>query len=193
MRFSRRISATVRSGWATYQPSAVIWCLTIQSFTSGLRMPGQPSNAENDDVQFVGNLRREVVDVGVPVAVEGRGEEHPRVVVEEHEAHVVEGADLLPSAEGCRPATAVTRAAAGRRRARTGRSWSAQRPSRDGRRSGRRFPSSMPAPPAPATSALGARSPAPLSPSRAHRHKAPATAGSFARRSDPGRCPSVQA
>ena len=26
--FSRWISATVRSGWATYQPSAVIWCFT---------------------------------------------------------------------------------------------------------------------------------------------------------------------
>ena len=34
--FSRPVSATVRFGWATYQPSAVIWCLTIQSFTSGL-------------------------------------------------------------------------------------------------------------------------------------------------------------
>src|SRR5215510_16200322 len=41
MRFTWEMSRTVRSGWATYQPSAVIWCLTIQSFTLGLRIPGQ--------------------------------------------------------------------------------------------------------------------------------------------------------
>ena len=43
----------------------------------------------------IGNLRREVVDIGVPLAVIGRGEEKLRVVVEEHEAHVVDGADLV--------------------------------------------------------------------------------------------------
>src|SRR6185295_7069703 len=44
-RFSRWMSRTVRSGWATYQPTAGIWCETIQSFTLGLRIPGQPSQA----------------------------------------------------------------------------------------------------------------------------------------------------
>src|SRR5262245_56875193 len=42
-----------------------------------------------DDVQVIGNLRYEVVDIGVPVAVKGRGEEQPGVVIEEHEAHGV--------------------------------------------------------------------------------------------------------
>src|SRR5215471_18633239 len=36
-----------------------------------------------DDVEEVGDLRREVVDVGIPVAVVRGREEHPRVVVEE--------------------------------------------------------------------------------------------------------------
>src|SRR5215510_1944535 len=35
-RFTRWMSRTVRSGWATYQPSAVTWWLAIQSFTFGL-------------------------------------------------------------------------------------------------------------------------------------------------------------
>src|ERR1700733_6004549 len=48
-----------------------------------------------DDVEIVGNLRYEVVDIGVPIAAVGRGEEQPRVVIEEHEAHGVEGADLV--------------------------------------------------------------------------------------------------
>src|SRR5262245_18575383 len=46
MRFTWEMSRTVKSGWATYQPSAEIWYLTIQSFTCGLRIPGQPSHAE---------------------------------------------------------------------------------------------------------------------------------------------------
>src|SRR5262245_58990141 len=46
IRFTWEMSRTVKSGWATYQPSAVIWYLTIQSFTFGLRIPGQPSHAE---------------------------------------------------------------------------------------------------------------------------------------------------
>src|SRR5215831_5612946 len=47
MRFSRRMSRTVRSGWATYQPSAAIWYLAIQSFTEGSRNPGNSSSSEN--------------------------------------------------------------------------------------------------------------------------------------------------
>src|SRR6185295_7930651 len=41
-------------------------------------------------IQIIWNQRDEVVDVGVPIAIEGRGEEQFRVVVEEHEPHVVE-------------------------------------------------------------------------------------------------------
>ena len=47
----------------------------------------------------VGNLRHEVVDVGVPLAIVGGGEEQPRVVVQEHEAHVVERADRVGALE----------------------------------------------------------------------------------------------
>ena len=57
----------------------------------------------------------------------------------------------------------------------------ARRPCPDGCRSGRRFPS-VPAPPTPATSVRGARSPAPFSRTAARRRKAPAAAGSSARR-----------
>src|SRR5262249_54160742 len=35
-RFTRWMSRTVRSGWATYQPSAVTWYFAIQSLTFGL-------------------------------------------------------------------------------------------------------------------------------------------------------------
>jgi FAD/FMN-containing dehydrogenase len=48
-----------------------------------------------DDVQEVGDLGDEVVDVRVPLAVVRRGEQHLRVVVEEHEPHVVNAADLI--------------------------------------------------------------------------------------------------
>src|SRR6188472_4384978 len=51
------------------------------------------------DIQIVGDLRREVVDVGIPLAVEGGAEEQLRVVVQEHEAHVVEAADLVRAVE----------------------------------------------------------------------------------------------
>ena len=44
---ARRVSATVRSGLATYQNPAVIWWLAIWSFTLGLRTPGQPSVSPN--------------------------------------------------------------------------------------------------------------------------------------------------
>src|SRR5260221_10386178 len=45
------------------------------------------------EIQDVGDLRREVLDVDVPVAVVGGAEEQLRVVVQEDEAHVVNGAD----------------------------------------------------------------------------------------------------
>src|SRR5262245_5080764 len=49
--------------------------------------------ARKEDVHFVGNLRHEVLDVDVPVAVIGGGEEQLGVVVQKHETHVVDGAD----------------------------------------------------------------------------------------------------
>src|SRR5262249_13978771 len=48
-----------------------------------------------DDVEIVGDRGHEVVDVRVPVAVEGGGEEELGVVLQEHEAHVVQRADQL--------------------------------------------------------------------------------------------------
>src|SRR5206468_1931814 len=47
------------------------------------------------EIQDVGDLRREVLDVGVPVAIVGGTEEQPCIVVDKHEAHVVDGANLV--------------------------------------------------------------------------------------------------
>src|SRR5262245_39604702 len=55
--------------------------------------PAVPSRV--DDVQIVRNLRHKVVNIRVPIAVEGGGEEQPCVVIEKHEAHGVEGPDLV--------------------------------------------------------------------------------------------------
>src|SRR5215467_8903842 len=52
-----------------------------------------------EDVQAVRNRRREVADVGIPLAVVGSGEEQLRVVVQKHEAHIVDGADPVRVAE----------------------------------------------------------------------------------------------
>ncbi|HST11192.1 MAG TPA: hypothetical protein VLL05_12520, partial [Terriglobales bacterium] len=49
--------------------------------------PRPAFESREEDVHIVGNLRREVVDIGVPVTVEGSGEEKLRVI-EKHEAHV---------------------------------------------------------------------------------------------------------
>src|SRR6516165_10570970 len=46
-----------------------------------------------EDVHLVGYLRREVIDIGIPLAVVGSREEQLRVVVQEHETHVVDGAN----------------------------------------------------------------------------------------------------
>src|SRR6266404_2371867 len=45
------------------------------------------------EVKDVGNLRREVLDVDVPVAIVGSAEEQLRVVVQKHEPHVVDSAN----------------------------------------------------------------------------------------------------
>src|SRR5262245_53542737 len=65
------------------------------SLRSGMANAGPAVPGGVDDVQIVGNLRDEVVNIGVPIAVKGRGEKQPRVVIEEHEAHRVEGPDLV--------------------------------------------------------------------------------------------------
>src|SRR5512133_3562145 len=49
--------------------------------------PAFPSGIHK--VEIVWNQRDEVVDISVPIAVEGSGEEHFRIVVQEHEPHVV--------------------------------------------------------------------------------------------------------
>src|SRR5256885_8832612 len=46
--------------------------------------------ARKEDVHFIGDLRHEVVDVDVPVAVVGSGEEQLFVLVQKHETHVVD-------------------------------------------------------------------------------------------------------
>src|SRR6185369_16247128 len=45
-------------------------------------------------VEIVWNQCDEVVDVSVPIAVEGSSEKHSCVVVEKHEAHVVESSNF---------------------------------------------------------------------------------------------------
>src|SRR5262249_52164559 len=52
-----------------------------------------PHAITEKQIQFVRDLRREVVDVGVPLAVEGGGEEQLRVVVQKYEAHIVDSAN----------------------------------------------------------------------------------------------------
>src|SRR5262245_21018967 len=66
-----------------------------------LRAPNsRPAFASREyDVHFIGNLRREVVDVGVPLVVVGGREEKLRVVVQEDETHVMKRANLRPTAE----------------------------------------------------------------------------------------------
>src|SRR6516164_10038071 len=46
-------------------------------------------------VELIGNLRGKVVDIRVPLAVICRGEQDPRVVVEEHVAHIMHAADPI--------------------------------------------------------------------------------------------------
>lgn len=45
------------------------------------------------------DLGREIVDIGVPVAVIGGGKDDTRIVVEKDEAHVVQGRDPLCTIE----------------------------------------------------------------------------------------------
>src|SRR6185437_2795131 len=58
-----------------------------------------PFDIAEDQIHGIGNLRHEVVDVSVPVAIVSGGEEELRVVVQKDEAHIVEGANCVPTAE----------------------------------------------------------------------------------------------
>jgi len=64
--------------------SAGPWWATNQSLTLGSLMPGVPLRVREDPVELGPDGRRgEVVDVGVPGAVEDAGEHEPRVVIED--------------------------------------------------------------------------------------------------------------
>src|SRR5262249_30509690 len=56
-----------------------------------------------DDVHLVGDLRCEVIDIRVKVAVVGSREEQLRVVVQEPETHVVDGAHQVRVVEAAIP------------------------------------------------------------------------------------------
>src|SRR5262249_22658099 len=56
-----------------------------------------------DDIHLVGDLRCEVIDIRVKIAVVGSREEQPRVVVQEHETHVVDGANPVRVIEATIP------------------------------------------------------------------------------------------
>src|SRR6185503_21120875 len=63
-------------------------------FRAGTTNPRPAFPGRVDDVEIVWNQCDEVVDVSVPIAVEGSSEKHSRVVVEKHEAHVVESSNF---------------------------------------------------------------------------------------------------
>jgi hypothetical protein len=52
-----------------------------------------PHTITETHIQFVRDVRREVLDVGVPLAVVRGGEKQLRVIVQEHKPHIVEGGD----------------------------------------------------------------------------------------------------
>jgi hypothetical protein len=60
---------------------------------------GPPLEIAEDQIHRVRNLRHEVVDVSIPVAIIGSGEEQLCVVVQKDEAHIVEGANRISAAE----------------------------------------------------------------------------------------------
>jgi hypothetical protein len=57
--------------------------------------PGPTLDIAELEVEDVGDLRREVFDVGIPVEIVGSAEKKLRVVVQNHEAHVVDGANHI--------------------------------------------------------------------------------------------------
>src|SRR5258706_8949457 len=57
--------------------------------------PGPPFDIAELEVEDVGDLRREVFDVGIPVEIVGSAEQELRVVIQNHEAHVVNSANHI--------------------------------------------------------------------------------------------------
>ena len=68
-------------------------------FRPGIANPRPALPSRIDQVEVVGNLGHKIVDVGVPIAVETGGEQHSGVVVQKHEAHVMETAHLVSLVE----------------------------------------------------------------------------------------------
>src|SRR5262245_27950752 len=64
-------------------------------FHGGATDPRPAFTVAEHHVELIGNVRGEVVDIRVPLAVICRGEQDPRVVVEEYVAHIMHGADLI--------------------------------------------------------------------------------------------------
>jgi hypothetical protein len=58
-----------------------------------------PLGIAEQHIQRIGNLRREVVDIGVPLVVVGGGEEQLGVVVQKHEPHIVDGPNPVRTLE----------------------------------------------------------------------------------------------
>ena len=58
-----------------------------------------PDEIGEYQIHGIGDLRHEVVDISIPLAIVRGGEEQLRVVIQEDEAHVVEGANDIRALE----------------------------------------------------------------------------------------------
>src|ERR1041384_1113443 len=52
-----------------------------------------------DQIHGIGNLRHEVIDIRVPIAVVSGGEKQLRIVIEKDEAHIVKSTSGIPTAK----------------------------------------------------------------------------------------------
>src|SRR4030095_851910 len=67
----------------------------------GVAKPRKLLEFGEQQIQLVGNLRCELVEIAVPrMAVVGGGEEQLRVIVQEHKTHIVDGGYLLRAEVG---------------------------------------------------------------------------------------------
>jgi hypothetical protein len=72
-------TSTERTRWAVCTTCASCFWITTRNCFSPPPMNAGPAVPRRvDDVQVVGNLRHEVIDIGIPVAVGGRKSESPR-------------------------------------------------------------------------------------------------------------------
>src|SRR5262245_13371096 len=70
-------------------------------FHRGVAKPRKLLEFGEQQIQLVGNLRCELVEIAVPrIAVVGGGEEQLRVIVQEHKTHIVDGGYLLRAEVG---------------------------------------------------------------------------------------------